>query len=84
MAKTMTAAAAIPHFYLMEDLNVGALINLRKILQDSFMEEGLKLTLLPFIIKALSVAMKNYPSVNSTCNENASELCCRGMLVMSP
>lgn len=78
MVKAMTAAAAIPHFHLVDELNVDAVSALRKNLKDVFIEQGVNITYLPFVIKALSVALVKYPLVNSTCNEDASEICCRG------
>lgn len=78
MVKAMTAAAAIPHFYLVDELDLDALVKLKKDLKDAFTEQGIKLTYLPLMIKALSVALVKYPLMNSTCNEDASEICCRG------
>ena len=81
MVKTMTAAAAIPHFYLVEELNLNALVKLRNNLKETFTGQGLKLTFLPFMIKALSAALVKYPLVNSTFNENASQILCRGRVL---
>ncbi|KAI5083542.1 hypothetical protein GOP47_0003285 [Adiantum capillus-veneris] len=78
MVKAMTAAAAIPHFYLVDEVKLDALVNLRKTLQDSYTEQAVKLTYLPFMIKALSVALLRYPLMNSTFSEEASTICCRG------
>ncbi|KAH7279910.1 hypothetical protein KP509_37G043300 [Ceratopteris richardii] len=78
MVKTMTAAAAIPHFYLVDELKLDALVNLRKELQDFCAEQGVKLTYLPLMIKALSVALSKYPLVNSIYNEKESTICQRG------
>ncbi|MCO5609331.1 hypothetical protein L7F22_063557 [Adiantum nelumboides] len=79
MVKAMTAAAAIPHFYLVDEVKLDAIVNLRKNLQDSYIEQGIKLTYLPFMIKALSVALLKYPLMNSTYSEEASTICCRGI-----
>eukprot|EP00250_Pteridium_aquilinum_P012788 c20947_g1_i1 orf=21-1643(-) len=79
MVKAMSAAAAIPHFYLVDELKLNALVKLKKNLQDSFMEQGVKLTYLPLMIKALSVALLKYPLMNSTCNDDASTICCKGI-----
>lgn len=78
MVKAMTAAAAIPHFYLVDELKLDALVKLKNNLKDLYIEEGVKLTYLPLMIKALSVALLKYPLMNSTCNEDASTICCRG------
>lgn len=78
MVKAMTAAAAIPHFYLVDELKLDALVKLKNNLKDLYIEEGVKLTYLPLMIKALSVALLKYPLMNSTCNEDASTICRRG------
>lgn len=78
MVKAMTAAAAIPHFYLVDELKMDSLVKLKNNLKDFYIEEGVKLTYLPLMIKALSVALLKYPLMNSTCNEDASTICCKG------
>ncbi|XP_024527127.1 lipoamide acyltransferase component of branched-chain alpha-keto acid dehydrogenase complex, mitochondrial isoform X1 [Selaginella moellendorffii] len=74
MAKTMAAAASVPHFHYMEEINVDALVKLRAHLQ---LQTRSKLTFLPFLIKALSLTLVRYPILNSNINQDASEIRCK-------
>lgn len=57
MVKTMTESLTIPFFTLSEEMDATALIALRKELKAIHP----KLTMLPFFIKACSIAMTEYP-----------------------
>lgn len=84
MAKAMTAAAAVPHFYYVEEIEVDKLTKLKRALSEGVpLEPGVKLTHLPFLIKSLSMALKKYPVMNSTVDEAVTEIQVRGMLHMS-
>ncbi|CAM6115917.1 unnamed protein product [Calypogeia fissa] len=74
MVKTMTAAVAVPHFYYTEDIKVDGLVQLKDNLKGLTLERGVKLTYLPFLLKALSLALKDYPLMNSSVNEDISEI----------
>jgi pyruvate/2-oxoglutarate dehydrogenase complex dihydrolipoamide acyltransferase (E2) component len=47
------------------------------------LEQGVKLTHLPFLIKALSMALKKFPVMNSTVDEGVTEIQVRGTLSVS-
>lgn len=75
MAKQMMASVStIPHFSVSDELCMDNLIQLRESLKPAFEKQDLKLSFLPFFIKALSLAMHSYPILNSRLNEQASEL----------
>lgn len=75
MAKQMTASVStIPHFTYCEELDLTELVALRAKLKTRYAEQGVKLTLMPFIIKAMSVAALKYPVLNSRVNDDCSEL----------
>lgn len=75
MAKAMTAAAAVPHFYYVEEIGVKKLTMLKRALSEGVqLEPGVKLTHLPFLVKALSMALKKYPVMNSTVDEAVTEI----------
>jgi 2-oxoisovalerate dehydrogenase E2 component (dihydrolipoyl transacylase) len=61
MTKTMTESLTIPFFTLSDEINATKLIALRKEMK----KQHPKLTMLPFFIKACSIAMTEYPTVNS-------------------
>ncbi|KAL4425054.1 hypothetical protein ABPG77_001832 [Micractinium sp. CCAP 211/92] len=66
MVKSMTAAAAIPHFHFCEEVQVDQLVALRQQLRDDPALAGAKLTFLPFFIKAAALAIREYPLVNAS------------------
>lgn len=61
MTKTMTQSLSIPTFTYSDDIDATATMALRKDLKTHLPD----LTLLPFFIKALSLAMTEFPLVNS-------------------
>ncbi|MFS1512246.1 dihydrolipoamide acetyltransferase family protein [Chengkuizengella sp. SCS-71B] len=68
MRKSVTE---IPHAWTMVEVDVTNLVNLRnKVKQEFFQKEGVNLTYLAFIIKAVVNAIKDYPILNSSWAEN--------------
>ncbi|KAI4227418.1 MAG: hypothetical protein L6R36_002439 [Xanthoria steineri] len=66
MFKTMTRSLTIPHFLYTDELNVSGLSSLRHHLNTHpSLPSQQKLSYLPFIIKALSLALDNYPILNA-------------------
>jgi 2-oxoisovalerate dehydrogenase E2 component (dihydrolipoyl transacylase) len=61
MTKTMTESLTIPFFTFSDEIDASHLIKLRKEMKSTHP----KLTMLPFFIKACSIAMTEYPIVNS-------------------
>ncbi|WP_371192972.1 dihydrolipoyllysine-residue acetyltransferase [Glaciecola sp. SC05] len=75
MAKQMLASVStIPHFTVSDELLMDNLIALRASLKPEFEKQGIKLSFMPFFIKALSLAMLEFPVINSRLNSDASEL----------
>ncbi|KAL7629346.1 hypothetical protein AAE478_000866 [Parahypoxylon ruwenzoriense] len=70
MFKTMTRSLSIPHFLYADEVDFSHLLELRRrlnnVLSQSAKEgEISKLTYLPFIIKAVSLALYQYPILNA-------------------
>ncbi|KAI1383200.1 2-oxoacid dehydrogenases acyltransferase-domain-containing protein [Hypoxylon trugodes] len=70
MFKTMTRSLSIPHFLYTDEVNFSQMYELRrrlnKVVSQSAREgEASKLTYLPFIIKAVSMALHQYPILNA-------------------
>lgn len=64
MFKTMTKSLTIPHFLFADEINIGALSDLRrKLARDPAQPQ--KITALPFIIKAVSLALEEFPILNA-------------------
>jgi pyruvate dehydrogenase E2 component (dihydrolipoamide acetyltransferase)/2-oxoisovalerate dehydrogenase E2 component (dihydrolipoyl transacylase) len=68
------AKQTIPHFSYMDECDVTDLVRLREQLREPFAEEGVKLTYLPFLVKAVVAALKDVPIVNSALDEEAGEI----------
>ncbi|KAL1956645.1 hypothetical protein VTO42DRAFT_6992 [Malbranchea cinnamomea] len=64
MFKSMTKSLTIPHFLYADELNISTLSKLRRRLV-SHPTEPQKLSFLPFIIKAVSLALQDYPLLNA-------------------
>ncbi|EEY57866.1 lipoamide acyltransferase component of branched-chain alpha-keto acid dehydrogenase complex, putative [Phytophthora infestans T30-4] len=74
MVKSMNAALQIPHFGYADEIRMDALYDLRKELKPLAEARGVKLSFIPFIIKAASLALKHYPMLNATVNESETEV----------
>ena len=74
MLSSMNAALLIPHFGYDDEYDMTELVELRYRLKKHVKHaHGLKLSYMPFIIKATSLALTQYPILNSqieTGNEN--------------
>lgn len=90
MAKRMVeAATTIPHFIYGDEVDVTDLIALRQELKPLAEKQGVRLTMMAFIMKALAQAVKEYPILNSQLNEDCTEIhyqphCNIGMAVDTP
>jgi 2-oxoisovalerate dehydrogenase E2 component (dihydrolipoyl transacylase) len=65
------AKQRIPHFAYVEEIDVTELESLRKHLNESHGKERGKLTLLPFLVRALANAVVRFPQVNVTFDDEA-------------
>lgn len=74
MAKQMTASLQIPQFTLCDELALNELLDVKKKLALLFAEQDIKLTLLPFFIKALSLALHDFPRLNSRLSADGTEV----------
>eukprot|EP01133_Synstelium_polycarpum_P016313 gene16313-19402_t len=74
MVKTMNAAALVPHFGYCDEYIMDGLMTLRSQLKPVAESRGIKLSYLPFIIKATSLALLRYPSLNASISPNESEV----------
>ncbi|MCS6856610.1 MAG: 2-oxo acid dehydrogenase subunit E2 [Sandaracinaceae bacterium] len=72
LAKTTAA-----HFTFVEECDVGALKAWRERLKPKAEARGVKLTYLPFIVKAAVSALKAHPILNSALDESTNELVIR-------
>jgi 2-oxoisovalerate dehydrogenase E2 component (dihydrolipoyl transacylase) len=75
MARQMTeSVSTIPHFTYCEEIDLTELIALRLQLKDGLAKQGVKLTMMPFFMKAMSLAIHEFPILNSQVNADCTEL----------
>jgi pyruvate dehydrogenase E2 component (dihydrolipoamide acetyltransferase) len=64
----------IPHFYATVEVEMNELLALRKQLNEQLEEQGVKLSVNDFVMKACAVALKDYPNLNSLWTSEGIEL----------
>ena len=69
-----TANLVIPSTTLMDEIDVTKLVEFRKSQKAKLEEKGIKLTFLPFIVKAVTMAIKDYPIFNASFDHDTEEV----------
>jgi pyruvate dehydrogenase E2 component (dihydrolipoamide acetyltransferase)/2-oxoisovalerate dehydrogenase E2 component (dihydrolipoyl transacylase) len=64
----------IPHYGYVDECDVTDLVRLRASLKETFAQAGVKLTYLPFFVKAAVAALKKVPLVNASLDDEAAEI----------
>lgn len=64
----------VPHFTLMDEANVTSLVGMREELKAAGEKQGVKITYLPFIMKALIATMRDFPMFNASIDDAAGEI----------
>ena len=62
------------HYTYVEQVDVSALVKVREQARRAAEEQGVKLSYLPFIVKAVILALKKYPIVNAVLDEPAGHV----------
>lgn len=77
MVKSMTEALKVPHLTYCEEVVMDSLISVRKQLKEAIEKRGSKtvrMSFMPIIIKATSLALLEYPQLNASINSEATEV----------
>jgi len=74
MTKSMSEALKIPHFGYKDEIDMSKLVELRKDLKDAALARGIKLSYMPFMVKACSMALLHFPILNSSLNTQAETI----------
>lgn len=74
MARQMAVASTIPHFHYGDEFDITELLALRERLKPEAEARGLRLTLMPFLMKAMALAVQEYPLLNARLDAEASEI----------
>jgi pyruvate dehydrogenase E2 component (dihydrolipoamide acetyltransferase) len=78
--KMVRSKFTAPHYAFVEEVDVTELVSVRQRLNAQLAtdQDPLKVSFLPFFVKALINALRRYPSVNANMDEAAQELIVRG------
>ncbi len=75
IAEHMVASKrSIPHYSYIDECDLTDLVRMRAQLKDVFARSGVRLTFLPFFVKAVARALREVPLVNATFDEATEEL----------
>ena len=74
MVKSSQATLQVPMFHYFDEVNMDSLITWRNQLKEEPGLKGTKLTFLPFVVKALSLALLEHPGLNCCLGPSGDEL----------
>lgn len=63
-----------PHVTIMDEVDVTKLVASRKKYKEVAANKGIKLTFLPYVVKALTSALKEYPALNTSLDDATNEI----------
>lgn len=66
------------HFTYVEEVDMSEIVRLRASAKEEALRKGIKLTYLPFIIKAVIPALQEFPYLNSSLDDEKGELIIKG------
>ena len=64
-----------PHVTLMDEVDVTELVAHRKKFKEVAAEKGIKLTFLPYVVKALTSALREFPAFNTSFDDETQRNC---------
>ncbi len=76
--KMVKSKFTAPHYAFVEEVDVSNLVAVRERVNTSLAKEGVKLSFLPFFVKAVLRAFKKFPQVNANMDEATQDLIVRG------
>merc|ERR1712004_822047 len=65
MVRSMTESLKIPHFGYKDEIDMSALVQMRAQVKEVASQRGIKLSYMPVILKACSLALSHYPILNA-------------------
>jgi pyruvate/2-oxoglutarate dehydrogenase complex dihydrolipoamide acyltransferase (E2) component len=75
IARKMVAAKThVPHALLVDEADVSALLAERAKMREIGEREGVRITILPFIMKAVAGALRRHPALNASLDEGREEI----------
>ena len=68
------AKRTIPHYSYVDECDVTQLVRARDALRDTLAKENVRITYLPFFVRAVAKALRDVPFVNSSLDEDRDEI----------
>ncbi len=72
--KMAKSTSTVARFTYVEEVDMSHLVQLRERLNEAGSKKGVKLTYLPFIIKACVAALKEFPTLNASVDDERQEI----------
>ncbi|TKA88070.1 MAG: pyruvate dehydrogenase E2 component (dihydrolipoamide acetyltransferase) [Periwinkle leaf yellowing phytoplasma] len=72
--KMVLSKGKIPETTLMDEVNITALVTLRKQAKDQAKSQGIKLTFMAFIMKGVAIALQEFPVFNASYDDVKEEV----------
>lgn len=73
-ASMTKSKAIVPHFTFVDEVEMDKLVAMRNQLKGEAADHGAKLTYLPFIAKAVCLALRKFPIMNASVDDDAGEI----------
>ena len=73
-AQMVRSVSTIPHVTNFDDADVTDLERLRKTIPPAYLGPTVKLTAIPFVLKAIALSLRQHPSLNATLDEKTQEV----------
>ncbi|MBL4702157.1 MAG: 2-oxo acid dehydrogenase subunit E2, partial [Phycisphaeraceae bacterium] len=70
----LNSTNTIPHVTNFDDADITELEGMRQGAKDQFLTQGMKLTTMPFLIKACAMALRKNPTVNASVDMDSNEI----------
>jgi len=72
------SASIIPHVTNFDDADVTDLEQLRKSVPPGYLGEGVKLTAMPFVLRAVALSLQQHPAVNASVDDENGQVVYKG------
>ncbi len=73
-SQMVKSATTIPHVTNFDDADITELDSLRRGVPQGFLPEGVKLTLMPFVVRACALALRRHPVINASLDEETQAI----------
>ncbi|VDK67401.1 unnamed protein product [Litomosoides sigmodontis] len=77
MVKSMTESLKIPHLGFSDEVSFDKLITMREELKKTEQADNVRMSFMPIIIKAVSLALTKFPILNAITDKNVENIICK-------